>query len=474
MSTYFIGIDNGSQSSKVVIYDENGGAVASGRQSLRPNDTPRPGIVEHPDDDLWESIGAASRRAMAEFKGDPAEIAGVGLCTIRFCRALLSADGSLHQPVMSWMDSRVSKPHVDDSRIAWVTTSSGYITARFTGEFCDTAANYAGIWPVDVDTWNWATDDAELEAFGAPRDKLFQLVMPGAELGRITPAASEYTGIPQGLPLFATANDKAVEALGCGLRSDTDVLLSLGTYIASMACGRRNIEGSSGFWTNYACEPGHYLYESNGIRRGMWTLTWVLDLLGEQVEAAARSKNLSREQFMNDWASQVPAGSDGLMVLLDWLAPVDSPYKKGAILGFDGRQGGPHIYRAVLEAIAMTMADKSRAMAEELDVGFRRLIVSGGGSNSDLMMQILADCYGMPAVRTRVNNAASLGSAICAAVGSGFYPDFDAAIRTMVGTRDEFVPDAHEQHVYSRLAPTYLSIAEHTDPLFRQTYEQFG
>lgn len=474
MSTFFIGIDNGSQSSKVVIYDERGSAVASGRQPLRPNDTPRPGIVEHPDDNLWESIAAASRQAMSAFSGDPASIAGVGLCTIRFCRALLRTDGSLHSPVMSWMDSRVSAPHVDDPQIAWVTTSSGYITHRLTSQFRDTAANYAGIWPVDLDTWRWSTQDADIQSFGAPRNKLFDLVAPGEELGRITAEASARTGIPEGLPLYATANDKAVEALGSGLREDTDILLSLGTYIASMACGHHSVEGTSSFWTNFACEPSRYLYESNGIRRGMWTLTWVLDLLGDAVTAQAKAQGISREQLMNDRASKIPAGCDGLMVLLDWLAPVEAPFKKGAILGFDGRQGGRHLYRAVLEAIAMTMADKSHAMAQELGADFQRLIVSGGGSNSDIMMQILADCYGLPTVRTRINNAASLGSAICAAVGSGAFTDFDQAARHMVRGGDTFTPCKHDQDVYSHLMPTYLSIADHTDPLFRQTYEQFG
>ncbi len=474
MSQYFIGIDNGSQSSKVVIYDENGTAVASGRQQLRPNDTPRPGIVEHPGDDLWESVASASRQAMSTFTGDPASIAGAGLCTIRFCRALLRNDGSLYSPVMSWMDSRVSAPHIDNPEIAWVTTSSGYITQRLTGQFRDTAANYAGIWPVDPGTWQWSTHDSDIQAFGAPRNKLFDLVSPGEELGRISAETAALTGIPAGLPLYATANDKAVEALGCGLRQDTDVLLSLGTYIASMACGKRNIEGTTSFWTNYASEPSRYMYESDGIRRGMWTLTWVLDLLGDGVTAKAKTLGITREQLMNDQASRVPAGSDGLMVLLDWLAPVEAPFKKGAILGFDGRQGGPHLYRAVLEAIAMTMADKSHAMARELNVTFQRLIVSGGGSNSDLMMQILADCYGIPTIRTQINNAASLGAAICAAAGSGSYTDFGTAVQHMVHDGDAFTPYKPEQDVYSQLMPTYLSIPDRTDPLFEQTYEQFG
>ena len=68
----------------------------------------------HPDDDLWESIVAASREAMTKFPGDPADIVGVGLCTIRCCKAFLKADGTLLEPVMSWMDARAYQPYIPD------------------------------------------------------------------------------------------------------------------------------------------------------------------------------------------------------------------------------------------------------------------------------------------------------------------------------------------------------------------------
>ena len=296
MTRYFIGIDNGSQSSKVAVFDEHGTIVCEGRQALRPSDTPRPGVVEHPEDDLWTSIGEASRRAMALFPGDPADIVGVGLCTIRFCRALLKADGSLAQPVMSWMDARVSRPYDRaNAEVRFVTTSSGYISQRITGEFRDTAANYQGMWPIDTGTWRWLADDAELEPFGIPREMLFELVMPGDILGHVTAQASRHTGIPAGLPVIATANDKAVEALGCGLRSSDALLVSLGTYIAGMTLGGRNVAGATNFWTNFASIPEEYLYESFGIRRGMWTVSWIRELLGEEAVASAKAAGLTVE-----------------------------------------------------------------------------------------------------------------------------------------------------------------------------------
>jgi sugar (pentulose or hexulose) kinase len=76
---YIIGVDGGTQSSKVVVYDLEGNVVCEGRQVLRPMSRPHNGIVEHPDDDLWDSIAAASREAMTRFTGDPRDIVGVGL-----------------------------------------------------------------------------------------------------------------------------------------------------------------------------------------------------------------------------------------------------------------------------------------------------------------------------------------------------------------------------------------------------------
>lgn len=474
MTSYLIGIDNGSQSTKVTIFDEHGTAICEGKQALRPNSTPKPGIVEHPDDDLWYSIGEASRRAMAAFPGDVHDIVGVGLCTIRFCRALLKADGTLASPVMSWMDARVSRPyeHVDDA-VRYVTTSSGYISHRITGEFKDTASNYQGMWPINTDRWEWLADDEGFADCGIPREMLFELVMPGELLGHVTAAASEHTHIPAGLPVFATGNDKAVEALGSGLRTPETLLVSLGTYIASMALGERNLKDVHSFWTNFACIPHQYLYESTGIRRGMWTVSWWRDVLGESVKQAAAARQISAEEYLNEEASKVPAGSDGLMVVLDWLAPTEAPFRKGSILGFDGRQGPYHIYRAIIEGIALTICRCGTEMGAETGQEYKQLVISGGGSNSDLIMQIFADAFGLPAVRARVNNSVGLASAICAAVGSGIYDSFDAAVQAMVSWQPPFTPDPARHELYQQMLAVYNDIPQQTDPLFERSYAIF-
>ena len=68
---YLIGVDNGTQSTKVVIYDLTGNVVCEAKRTLLPMEHPIPGQAIHPDDDLWESIVAASREVMTKFAGDP-------------------------------------------------------------------------------------------------------------------------------------------------------------------------------------------------------------------------------------------------------------------------------------------------------------------------------------------------------------------------------------------------------------------
>jgi xylulokinase len=467
VTPYLLAIDNGSQSTKVTIFDPRGRAVASARRQLRPYDTAVPGHAVHPGDDIWDSIREACREAMdrfcGQFSGNTADIVAVGLCTIRFCRALLAADGSLAEPVMSWMDERVSRPYEPaNPRTRYVTTSSGYITHRLTGRLTDAAANYQGVWPIDQDTAAWSSDPAVYAATGMTRDMLFDLVPPGGLLGSVTPAAASATGIPPGLPVYATANDKAVEALGSGLEDDGTVLLSLGTYIAAMTIGSASRSTDDSYWVNFAARPGRYLYESTGIRRGMWMVSWLSSVLGGPPPSA-----------LNAEASGLAPGCNGLLTLPDWLAPGHATWRRGALLGFDGSQGRAHIYRSILEGIALTMANNTAAMERALGRRLSPVLVSGGGSRSVLMMRIVADVFDRPARRTTVNDAAGLGAAICAAVGHGIYPDWGQATAAMVAAGDGFAPDAGAARAYQQINKVYAGLTAVTDPLFRSMADGF-
>lgn len=464
-----LAIDNGSQSTKVSVIDEFGAVLASVQRPLRPYDTALAGRVVHPGDDLWDSIRMSCAQAVTE-SGVADRLVAVGLCTIRFCRVLLDADGVLVEPVLSWMDERVSRAYeAVDPRVAHVTTSSGYVTHRLTGRFVDTRANYQGVWPIDLATGEWSTEAAAYAETGMNRDLLSDLVDPGELLGTITGAASAATGIPSGLPVYATANDKAVEALGAGLHRDDEVFLSLGTYIAGMTVGSSAQSAGEHYWVNSGAVPGECLYESQGIRRGMWTVSW----FGELVAGWSKSDDLNERRQLEDAlsaeAALVPAGCGGLFTLLDWLAPTEAPTRRGAMVGFDGSQGRAHLYRSILEGIALTMYGHVSAMERELGRSFSTIVVGGGGSRSDLMMQVVADVFDRPAVRTPMPDAVGLGAAICAAVGAGVHPDWETARAQLVRPGTTFAPNPPQVAAYGPVQQTYARLTRFTDPLFAWT-----
>ena len=208
----------------------------------------------------------------------------------------------------------------------------------------------------------------------------------------------------------------------------------------------------------------------------MWTLTWFLDLLGPELAERAVALGVSREELIEREAMLVPAGSDGLITVLDWLAPTDKAFRKGVMLGFDARHTRGHVYRSILEAIALTMKRNLDAMCAELGIALDEIVISGGGARSPLFMQIFADVFGLTASRSEAEGGASLGAAICAAVGAGIYPDIEAAAKRMTEgqSREAFAPNPATAALYARINETVTeTIRDATDPVLERAYPIF-
>ncbi len=473
---YIIAIDGGTQSTKVAIFDLAGTEICSHTVKLRPIELYGDSRAEHPEDDLWDSLKEACQKMFKKFHGDRKDIVGVGLGSIRCCRALIREDGNLAAPVQSWMDLRLSRPyeHEDDS-VRYVTTTTGYLTHRMTGETKDTRSNYVGPWPIDTATLEWHEDEEVFNSFTTPREMLFDLVDPSTVMGSVNAFASEATGIPEGVPVVSTSNDKAVEGLGAGLVNDGTVLVSLGTYITSMMVGEENNPDTVAYWSNPGATPGEFLYESSGIRRGMATVTWIKDLLGSDIVREAEKRGISPEAYLNELGADIPAGCDGLYTVLNWLARPTHLHERGMMIGFNGTHKGPHMFRSVLEGIAMTMKNHAQAMCDERGVELTNIVVSGGGSNGELFMQIFADVFGVPAHRNVVNGSASMGAAICTALALGIYKDRQEAIDNMVRRRDTFSPIPENVALYKEInEKVYSRLADDTDDILRRSHEIFN
>lgn len=476
MNKYVMGIDNGSQSTKVAIYDIEGNEVAFGSFQLKETLSPEPGVVIHPDDDLWDSVYAAMKNCLANFSGNPKEIAGIGLCTIRCCRVLLKEDGHLAYPVISWMDSRLAKPYVHtDDEVKYVTTTSGYLGFRLTGAFVDTASNYEVHWPLDHKTLDWSRDDEVFKANGLKRDMVFDLVKPGEKLGNLRQELVSELGFNSDIPVVATANDKAVEVLGSGIKDDNTIMISLGTFISAMLLRDEYSENTKNYFSTLACIPFKYVYETTGIRRGMWTVSWFKKIIGEELVTEARKMGVSEEDYLNSKAQDVPVGSDGLITILDWLASPSVPYRKGIMIGFDQRHTKYHIYRSILEAIAFNIKNNIDDMLDEIDGKLSEVVVLGGGSKSDLMMQIIADLFGLPVHRREGSSSACIGAAICVCQHLSIYKDFYEATNKMVKTKKTFMPNEKNNEFYNRMNESVVkNVRIHTDEILKLSYPIFS
>lgn len=413
---------------------------------------------------------------MNVYKKGSGGLIGVGIGGIRCCRVLLKKDGTLAQPVISWMDARTAVPYEHTNpEVAYVTSTTGYLSCRLTGEFKDCIGNAFGEWPVDMETWNWSEDEEVIRKYQIPREMLFEAVGPGEILGHVTKAASEKTGLPEGLPVVSVTNDKAVEGLGAGLVNDQTAVISLGTYITLMIQGKELPKDPKALWAIISSVPGKYLYESYGIRRGMWTVSWFRDFFGDGLMQEAAKQGLSPEELLNEKAEKVPAGSDGLMTVLDWLANPWEPYKKGIMIGFGAHMDEAYMYRSILEGIAYTMKNNCDAMCEELGKPLKEIVISGGGSNSDLFMQIFADIFNVPAKRNVVNESASLGAVINTAVALGEYESYEKAVEEMVEIKDVFMPIEKNAQLYQKLNQrAYKNMANYTDGVLKEIYNVYN
>lgn len=145
------------------------------------------------------------------------------------------------------------------------------------------------------------------------------------------------------------------------------------------------------------------------------------------------------------------------------------------MIGFDGRHKRAHMYRSILESIAMTMHMSMVDMFKEMGYKPERLIISGGGSKSKLFMQIFADVFGMPTVRNDITDAAGVGAAICAAVGVKAYDTVEEAVDKMVRIKDEFKDNLDNTKVYARVEnEVYRTIKKYSDPVNESIYNIFG
>jgi sugar (pentulose or hexulose) kinase len=511
-----LAIDNGTQSVRALVFDMDGNLLAKSRVPLTPYFSEQPGWAEQHPDYFWESLCKACQQLWASDEGAALRerVAGMSLTTQRSTLINLDKDGKPLRPAIVWLDQRRTygqKPVGGlwglafrlsgmsetvaylqaEAEANWIRTNqpdiwartykymylSGYLTFRLTGRFVDSVGCQVGYMPFDYKGLHWAAkSDWKWQAVPMDEAVLVDLVAPAGQLGVITAQAAQDTGIPEGLPLIASAADKACEVLGVGCLKPDQGCLSYGTTATINTTHRKYVEPIPLIPPYPSALPGAYNLEIQ-IYRGFWMVSWFKQEFGQQEQLLADETGVEPEVLFDDLVRQVPPGSMGLVLQPYWSPglKIPGPEAKGAVIGFGDVHTRAHLYRAILEGLGYALREGKERTEERTHVPISELHVAGGGSQSDAAMQLTADIFGLPAVRPHLYETSGLGAAIDAAVGLGLQPDFDTAVKSMTHISQTFEPIKRNHEIYDGLyKEVYMKMYHRLKPLYEAIREITG
>tara|TARA_B100000614_G_scaffold216686_2_gene201541 strand:+ start:13681 stop:15264 length:1584 start_codon:yes stop_codon:yes gene_type:complete len=509
-----LALDQGTQSARAMLFDTAGELVARHQQPIQAYRDTGPGQAEQDADYFWEQLARACQGLWAAHGDLRERVAAVALTTQRASVVCLDQAMRPLRPAIIWLDQRRTRDYprlpwywrwpvaalgqgetlrqfqskaecnwlAADEPDLWAGTRyflllSGYLSWKLCGERRDCTASQVGYLPYDFKRQDWAGPaDMKWRALRVRREQLPELVPPGRPLGAITATAAANTGIPEGLPLIACGADKACEVLGAGAFTPDVGNLSYGTTATFNTCNARFVEPIRFVPAYGAAAPGRYNSEII-VQRGYWMVNWFKrEFAAEEVREAERL-GVAPERLFERLLDDSPPGAMGLTLQPFWNPGVriPGPEAKGAIIGFGDVHTRAHLYRAIIEGIAYALRDGKERLEKRNRAPVRELRVSGGGSQSDAVMQITADVFGLPAVRPHTFETSGLGAAINAAVGAGLFADHGAAVAAMTRKGETFLPRPAPRALYDRLyRRVYRRLYPRLAPLYRSIRHATG
>lgn len=503
-----LALDVGTQSVRAMVFDPAGTLLARAKVPIEPYLPGPPGCCEQDPEVYWRAIAEACERLWTTPEGRRNALAAATITTQRSTVVVTDADGVPLRRAIVWLDRcrteglpriggrwglafraagvsdtvaafmadaeanliRAREPEVW-ARVERFLLLSGFLVHRLTGRFVDSVGSQVGYVPFDYRRLAWAaSSDWKWLAVPIRPDWLPELVPPAGTLGAISRAASEATGIPEGLPLIAAAGDKACEVLGSGALDPHVGAISLGTTATFNTTHRRYVEVIPIVPPYPAAVPGAYSLEVN-VYRGYWMIEWFKREFGGPEVARAAAAGVEPETLFDELVAATPPGSMGLMLQPYWSPGVriPGPEAKGAIIGWGDVHTRAHLYRAILEGLAYALREGAERTVKRTGVDVREIRVSGGGSQSPAAVQLTADVFGMPASRPHTHETSGLGAAIDAAVGIGLHPSFEAAVAAMTRVAETRDPDPAARAVYDDL---YRSVYRRLYDRLRPLYEE--
>lgn len=490
--------DLGTTGDKAILMDASGRVTASATARY-DTDFGVGGRAEQDPQAWWQAVCVATRELLESTQCPPERVAGLSFSGQMMGAVLLDGAGDPVRPAIIWADTRAEaqtaqlierigmaaayritghrlNPTYSLEKVMWVRDNEpeafararrvllakDYIAFLLTGELATDPSDASSTNAFDQAAGAWSAEI--LEAAAVPASMLPDIVPSTTVVGTVTPGAARQTGLLAGTPVVLGGGDGPMGALGAG-RVAAD-------------CGAYAYLGSSS-WVSFAADaplhdPQMRSMTFNHVVPGRFVPTATMQAGGASVEwitGVLAPGEQTRYDRLLDAAARVQASEEGLYFLpylLGERSPYWNPKARAVFAGLARHHGPEHMVRAVVEGVAFNLYSGLQAfLGNGADI--QRVDVIGGGANSPLILQVLADTWGVPVRRGQlVEEATSVGAAIVGGVGVGMFPGFDIA-RQLASYQDAALPDettherrerGHELFVdaYRRLEPWFSAL----------------
>lgn len=489
---YLLGIDIGTSACKVAVFNREGQVKAAANGDY-PVYYPKEGWAEQNPEEWWSAVCSAIKEVLVKGEISPEEIAGVGIDGQSWSAIAVDKEGKVLTNTPIWMDTRAQsvcdrlnkeigrdeifqvagnslQPSYTTAKILWykenlpdvyekidkILQSNSYIAFKLTDAVTQDVSQGYGLHCFDMRTGAW--DEEMCRKLGIPMGFLPEIVSCDHVVGTVTRKAAQECGLAEGTPVVAGGLDAACGTLGAGVIHPGETQ-EQGGQAGGMSICMDEYKADPRLILGYHVVPGQWLLQG-GTTGGGGVMRWFEREFADYERSMAQEKGKSSLAQLNEIGEEVAPGCDG-MVFLPYMAgersPIWNPHAKGVFYGLDFSKTKGHMVRACMEGVALSLRHNLE-IAREAGAEAEVLRAMGGSANSLLWTQIKSDVTGKPIVVPSSDTATTLGAAILAGVGIGFYESYEEAVALTVKETRRHEPNPENKEIYDKVYETYLEL----------------
>jgi len=485
MDNFLLGIDIGSGACKVTLLKlRNKKALTLSKEY--PTYYPKAGWAEQDSKDWIESTGSLIREILLKSNCSPDEIIAVGVCGVTHSPVLLDSSNNVLGRVIHITDAR-SKRESDwlekkagdfilntglnsasvmwtISMLLWIKNNEpdrwekiskiifpkDYIRFKLSGSLLTDEVDAQGTLFFNPVKKRWVHELTKI--IGLNSSILPDVVKPSEVVGKITSYGARWSGLKEGTTVIAGTTDTLMEVFASGSISPGDCTVKLATFGRICVITDKPYFGKG--LINYSYIKDGLWYPGTGTKSFAASLRWFRDEFCKDIR-----KNSNVFKAMDKEAETVSAGSDGLLFhpyLQGEGSPYDNPDLKGNFIGLSLYHRRANLIRAILEGTSFSLLDCIEFIKDKGIKINQPYKFIGGGTKSNLWIQILADIFGSDAYLPSATDP-SIGAAILSGIGVGVYSSFDQAQKENFKISKKIIHDKNKNSFYKEIFRTYKS-----------------